>query len=206
MKYSNKLAKPLNRRQTMKNKPKKQNLKKNETKSSSLFRFIISNAITLLLLWVLITGFILDINGYKWMKDKLITANIEFMQKSKDLNFEERNEVKLGYFFTYLNYINNSTPENAVILMPSDSVIKSVDEKYRLKNLTNRAITTYVIYPRKAVYKKHFPLDSALLKQITHVAIVNYQGYENLSYGTLISKKSMFAVYPTDLSQLKKKK
>jgi hypothetical protein len=93
------------------------------------------------------------------------------------LSYDQRLEVKLGFTAKYLHMLRDSTPSNAVILMPPDSIFFPGDTTSRFNPLIrNRRWVAYFIYPRKIVYEEE--KDSlALYKNVTHVAVVNYWGY-----------------------------
>lgn len=94
------------------------------------------------------------------------------------LNYDQRLEVKLGFTAKYLHMLRDSTPADAVILMPPDSILFPDDTTSRFNPLVgNRRWVAYFIYPRKIVYEDE--KDSlALYKDVTHVAVVNYWGYQ----------------------------
>ena len=84
--------------------------------------------------------------------------------------------------------------------MPSDSVVQSIDARLKLKYLTSKAYVTYFLYPRKPVYYKYSE-DSAFIQSVTHVAIVNGSGYENLNFQ--VKNHQKFTVLPINLEQKK---
>ena len=159
------------------------------------------NVLAFFILLFSLNLFVTKNNGYKWMWNTLLKKNLETIEKYKELTVAQRHESKQGFYAKYLNFINENTPEDAIILIPSDSVINSVDSKYKLKTLVDRRKTTYFIYPRRAVYEKSMEYDSIYLDKITHVAIVNYYGYESLNYG--VSNKQQFSVMPVNLNNEK---
>jgi len=94
------------------------------------------------------------------------------------LSYDQRLEVKLGFTAKYLHMLRDSTPADAVILMPPDSIFFPDDTTSRFNPLVrNRRWVSYFIYPRKIVYEEE--KDSlALYKNVTHVAVVDYWGYQ----------------------------
>ncbi len=156
--------------------------------------FARNNIIGLILLLASFTIMINQVHSYKWMWESLIYKNLINTWKYHDLKVKDKHEIKHGYYYTYLNFINSKTPEDAVILMPPDSVINSTDPKYKLSFLKDRKRTTYFLYPRKPVYEKDIEFDAEELKNITHIAIVNYFGYNKLNY--LVDPKPQFTVAP----------
>lgn len=138
--------------------------------------------------------------GYKWMHEKLIVGNYELMHKYPDHTFEQRQQLKLGFFAKYLQFINKNTPDTAIVLMPSGAVVSKIDKKRKLDWLGSKRHVGYFIYPRKAVYESNSN-DSIYMDKVTHVAIVDGKGYENLPYR--VKNKSAYTVLPIKLEQKK---
>ena len=132
--------------------------------------------------------------GYKWVAENLIDGNLKTIKKHKDLSFEQRQEGKLGFNATYLNFINENTPDTAVILMPPDSVILHQNGRYKFnKYLKNKSWCSYLVYPRKLVYERE-KTSAPLYNKVTHVAIINGWGYDKLGYK--VNKRVPLTVLP----------
>lgn len=155
---------------------------------------LLRNLLGLLVLVFVLKSLELKSKGYKWEWNTLLKSNKEFMAKNKDLSIDKRNESKLGFFYKYVNFIKTNTPDSAIILIPADEIIDGVDEKFRLKTLKDRRKTSYFLYPRRTVYRKDTLLDQELLSKVTHIAIVNNQGYDELPYR--VTSKQQFTVLP----------
>ena len=56
----------------------------------------------------------------------------------------------------------------------------------------NKAWSSYFLYPRKLVYNTAD--DSIATSEITHVAIANYQGHENLEYSIPAQKYGVLPI------------
>ncbi len=179
----------------------KQKGKSNEPERKHWIKVLVYNILSFFILLFLLNLFVSENNGYNWMWNTLLNKNLEMIKKNKNLSIAQKHESKQGFFFKYLNFINANTPEDAIILMPPDSIINSVDSKFKLETLKNRCKTTYFIYPRKAVYEKNMEYDSLYLDKVTHVAIVNYYGYERLNYD--IKHKHQFSIMPITLNNQK---
>jgi len=153
------------------------------------------NNILVAVLLILLIFKLKDANpGYKWVHESLIGSNLEFIKKNKDLGFPQRQEAKLGFNVSYLNYLNANTPDETIILMPPDTVIlprsgKSDFDKY----MKNRIWVSYFIYPRKVVYEREKE-TSALYDAATHIAIINGWGYHKLPFR--VNNKVKHAVIP----------
>ena len=170
----------------------KSNKKEKQPAKTNYGKTIISNAAAVVLLLFLLDSLVSKNVGYHWMWNTLLKQNLESIQQYKHLTTAQKHESRQGFFFTYLNFINTHTPEDAVILLPPDSIIQQVDG---LNKLGDRRKTTYFIYPRRAVYEKYrHNYDSTYWNKITHVAIVNYYGYDKLNYQ--VNDKQQFSILP----------
>ncbi|WP_297094217.1 hypothetical protein [uncultured Draconibacterium sp.] len=141
--------------------------------------------------------------GYPWLWNNFIVANWKVMEEHPDFTFEQKQQMKMGYFAAYLQYINKNTPDSAVILMPTPDIVNEIGEKDKkrdIKWLRSKRHTTYMIYPRKAVYENS-PRDSIYLDKITHVAIVGGQRYDKLPYR--IKNRPAYTVLPLNPDDLK---
>nr|WP_320020648.1 hypothetical protein [uncultured Draconibacterium sp.] len=139
-------------------------------------------------------------SGYKWLNKTFVRSNWKFIHEHSDWDIDQKRQVKFGFIAKYLNFIVENTPDTAIILMPSDSVVQSIDARLKLKYLTSKAYVNYFLYPRKPVYYKCSE-DSAFIQSVTHVAIVNGSGYENLNFQ--VKNHQKFTVLPINLEQKK---
>lgn len=120
--------------------------------------------------------------GYKWMTDSLIGANLETIEKYNDISFREKQVAKLGFNATYLHYLVDNTPEDAIILLPPKNVAFSEGTQTNFdKHIMNKTWVTYIVYPRKIVYEDEKE-TSNLYSKISHVGIINGWGYQKLTY------------------------
>ncbi len=156
---------------------------------------IINNFVALIaILAIIFIIYFLD-PGYKWTWNDLIKSNLEVMSDYKNTDYNKRAQLKLGYFADYMSILRENTPEDAIILMPSDSVINTVKNKLFIKHLKNKTFTTYFLYPRKVVYEKNKD-DNEFFDKATHIAIVNYNGYDKTNKE--IAEKVQFFVLPIE--------
>ena len=131
--------------------------------------------------------------GYNWVFNNLLIGNLKDIEQRKDYTYEVKHEAKRGFFARYLFFVNKNTPEDAIILMPSEEVIDAVPAEQKLEFLKYKPHVMYFVYPRKAVYA-NLEDDKKYMDKITHVAIVNGQGYENVPYQ--IPNKQQYTVVP----------
>jgi len=133
-------------------------------------------------------------NGYKWTFETLIKQNLITIKKYKKLKIEQKYEAKVGFNYQFLNFINKNTPQDAIIIMPPDSVFLPVNKKSDFqKFITYKGWPNYFVYPRRLVYEKDKDINPLYIKA-THVAIVNYWGYHKLPYN--VKTRNKYSVLP----------
>jgi hypothetical protein len=137
--------------------------------------------------------------SYKWVWDTLLISNLNVANENQELSIEEKHEIRQGFTFRYLNFVNENTPDSAVILMPHDSLLRNAELEVDLSEFLNRNKVAYFTYPRKIIYDPDRGTDSLYKDKATHVAILNYHGYDNLPYTT--GNRQQFAVLPINPSQ-----
>ena len=174
---------------------KKRKAKKEKTPESMPKDIPLLNNVIIAILFVILIFKLKDQNpGYRWVHESLIEANLKTIKKYKNLTFEQRQEAKMGFNATYLNFVKNNTPDTAIILMPPDSIILPVKGKSEFsKHMKNKAWCSYLIYPRRLVYERE-KSNSSLYESVTHVAIMNGWGYDKLAYP--IKDKSKHTILP----------
>jgi|LWDU01.1.fsa_nt_gi hypothetical protein len=159
------------------------------------------NFITLAIAAILFFG-VKEINdGYKWFFGSLLKNNIKMLQdkKVKRMNLNQKYESKLGFDYRFLKHIADNTPENAIILMPPDSIIFPkkgrifFNKSMKSASIRNKSWASYFVYPRKLVYEK-INENSKYVDKATHVAIVNHWGYHKLKNPP--RQRQQFAVIP----------
>ncbi len=120
-----------------------------------------------------------------------------FIKKHPDLSYEQKMQIKHKFKFTFCNFINKHTDENAIILIPSIEAIKNAKEldnkKSTSASLANKIYASYFIYPRIFIYPEEKG-KNPLWDKITHVAIINGHGYEYLNYK--VKKKAKYQLLP----------
>lgn len=120
--------------------------------------------------------------GYNWSYYSLLKGNMALIRANPNLTTAQKNEQKLGNDYAYLQFIRNSTPEDAVILYPSheDFFPEGVESPFK-QDISNKIWGLRFLYPRKLVLPSEME-SNRYAKDITHVAIVNGRGYERLNY------------------------
>lgn len=143
--------------------------------------------------FLLYTGISKD-EGYQWVWNSLLKGNWAFIQEHREASLEERNQMKLGFNYAYLDYIKKNTPEDAIILFPLQKhVTEQIDNMKLGGEITNKSWVTHFVYPRRALYKDE-EFTNSLYNEVTHVAIIAGHGYEDLEYE--VQEKPAFAVFP----------
>lgn len=162
-------------------------------KGKNLTRKIVLNVfsatIAALLLWQCYKIF----PTYEWVHKGLLVGNYRFASANRRLTADQRREAKLGFNFKFLSFIRQNTPENAVIWMPSHTAYfpEGVESPFS-GDVASKLYRLRVLYPRKIVDEGD-PANK-YAGQITHVAIINGIGYEQLNYTP--EEKHPFAVFP----------
>ncbi len=158
----------------------------------------------LLVSFLLVFLLIKKVDGYKWVKDTLIKENMDVIKKYPNLTTDEKLQAKLGFDYAYLKMLNKA-PENAVILMPSRTLIDTVRKQQQAINLNSGGIfngswSRYFVYPRRLVYEDNKDKDP-LYKKVTHIAVMNYWGYDKINYQVADSAKQAFGVIPVEATK-----
>lgn len=159
--------------------------------------------IVLLASFIIISVLYNEVRGYKWVVQNLLLENMKVGKKYSETDIPERYQLKLGYNYSFIDYLIKNTPEDAIILIPPHDVIFPKDKKsnFSLKNpylLARKPATSYFTYPRRLVFEDE--KDSSLLySQVTHVAIINGWGYEKLNYE--VKNRAAMSVLPVNKSE-----
>jgi hypothetical protein len=149
-------------------------------------------AIILLVLYV-------SVPGYKWAISEMAFKNKELIEKIEtrrlnnnlpELTDDMKRFFKIGNYW-YLSYIRDQTPQSAVILLPPKSAVDTISE---MNNINSSDWVEYFIYPRLCISEDEKERKPELYRKVTHVAIVNYWGYEKLNY--IPSKMEKEAILP----------
>ncbi len=162
----------------------------------------------MMVLVLLIVLFVIrkQVGGYIFVFDNLIAQNMKMIKEKPNLTNLEKGTFKFQYDYEYIDYVKNHTPENAVILFPDPQVVlKDSTPDYPKFRTTGGGIYTqlwdeYFLYPRRVVFATQLK-DNKLTNEITHVAVVNYKGYEYLPYP--VANKSRLGVYSLNISTSK---
>ncbi len=89
--------------------------------------------------------------SYTWIFG-VLKKNLTFIKEHPDLSYEQKMQIKHKFNYTFCNFINKHTDEDAVILIPSVDAIKNAKEldnkKITSASLANKAYASYFIYPR----------------------------------------------------------
>lgn len=162
---------------------------KKKKKSEKIFVDFVSIVISLIFLLLLMQ----IAPGYRWVVNSLILGTYKTISQYPDISLEQKWALKCGFDYRYLNYIQKQTPEDAIILMPTEAEIFPEGEKSDFKKaadcIKNKAWAT----SRKLVYKDEKGINP-YYEKANYIAIVNYQGYEELDYQ--IAKKAKHCVLP----------
>lgn len=162
---------------------------------SNIGIILLKNIVGIIIFYSILNFTLTNQPGYDWVWNKMIKGNLKMIKNNPGLTTQQKHEAKQGFVARYYDMINKNSPEDAIILFPSDEAIMS-DKKMKLKLLKDRRKTTYFIYPRRAVYEKDKEFDAEFMDKVTHIAIVNFEGYENLPYDVPQNKRQKFSIIP----------
>jgi len=138
--------------------------------------------------------------GYQWVYNDLMTNSIELNKRFSYTTYNDRMEAKLGDNFYYLRFLKENTPDNAIIILPPDSVFFLPNSELKFNNLiTDIKWSSYFVYPRKLVYENHHK-NTTLYRNATHRCILNYYGYQFLPYQ--VDKQVPITILPLIINQL----
>lgn len=141
-----------------------------------VFKNIIAAGIVLLLLKVVM---ILQ-PTYEWVCFTMLPENMAIIRAYPNLDYDRKMVLKLNTNYIYLKNVKDNTPEDAVILWPSAEAFSN--KKGPLTGeMSNKIYALRFLYPRKLVIPFDFG-KSHYVDEITHVAIVNGEGFEYIPY------------------------
>ncbi len=156
-----------------------------KTKSRQPFDYLIwflKNAIAGVVAYIIIFQCIEKQLGYNWAYNTLMKENFKLIKEHSDMTLEQKLSAKFGYNYAYWKYIQDNTPEDAVILYPTKEFFFPSDKESKFTGeVFNKIYASRFLYPRKLVYPTEIE-TSPYGEQITHVAIANGWGYDYLEY------------------------
>ncbi len=146
----------------------------------------------LLVLWVMAGH-----SGYTYAVQSVI-GDHDFIKEHRGLALEERFAAKLGTRYTYFRKVKESTPENAVIWLPSQNAFfkEAYADKFHSPHCSYRKTSALrFLWPRKVVLQKEY--DSVLAEKfpLTHVVVVSGEGASLLPYPI---PDTTFGVFPIE--------
>lgn len=141
--------------------------------------------------------------GYRWAIHDMAIGNMKNIQEIKEkmktgqiksLTHEEKLAQRVGNY-SLLQYVNNNTPKDAVILLPH---MDSIGHDSKWNFIGEPEWTEYFIYPRLCISPRDEQRFPDLAKRISHVLIINGIGYDRLKYEVPVDKRVSETVLPID--------
>ncbi|WP_294618741.1 hypothetical protein [uncultured Bacteroides sp.] len=129
---------------------------------------------------------------YRWVYNSLLKENMAVIRKYPKLTFEEKMQMKLGMGYDYLRFIKQATPENAVILYPSQAAFQKEGSPFK-REISNKLYATRFLHPRLLILESELE-ESKYAGKITHIAIVNGEGKERIPYQ--VDPEVKHAIFP----------
>lgn len=154
------------------------------------------------------TGYLKKLTrGYDWAINELAISNLESIknikeeihQSGEDSTAQSLLQAKLKRkvgLYNFIDYINKSTPKDAVILLPEGDAEVSNNSKWNF--IYDPEWMEYFIYPRLCLAIGRENEHPDLAKRITHVVIIEGKGYDKLKYNVPLNQRPKEAVLPYD--------
>ncbi len=147
------------------------------------FFFNVAVIFFMVILWTLISNFV---PSYKWVYHSLAKGNLELIKNNSNLTLENKWYIKCQEDYKFLNFLNASTPDDAVILFPKNSKFNGS------KRLGSGEWELFFLYPRVPVRTEK---DIAELNMdVTHVAIIDGKGHKELIPNLKVSKFGVYSI------------
>jgi len=128
-------------------------------------------------------------SGYDWLLNSMLKNNLETIDKNPDKTTQQRYELKWGPGeIAYTNRIKQSTPDTAIILLPSKKTLQDVG----FKSMVDLPWVTYFLYPRRMVYQDS--VRNPLYARSNYIVSINGSGLDRLNYA--VEKPEPFMVLP----------
>ena len=151
--------------------------------------------------------------GYHWAIHDLCLGNLENIEKVKEemhYSHEDSTEQSLLEakmkrrvgLYSFIKYINATTPKDAVIFLPYGDAVISNDSKWSF--IYEPEWMEYFIYPRLCVTIGDEKAHPDLAKKANYVIIVRGKGYEKLKYDVPMDQRVSEAILPIDSPTYKK--
>lgn len=131
-----------------------------------------------------------NLKGIEEAKEKISYAKLDSTDKAL---YETKMGMKVG-LYPLIQHMIQSTPEDAVILLPEGDSVISNTSKWNF--IYDPEWTEYFIYPRLCVAIGRENEHPELAKRVTHVLIIEGKGYEKLKYNVPMEMRAREAVLP----------
>ncbi len=137
--------------------------------------------------------------GYRWAVHDMAMGSYEQIKdienrvasgQMKPLSLDDKRAYKISTY-SYLKYLNENTPDTAVILLPPYSV---TGDRSQYNFLHSSEWVEYFIYPRMCISEDARDVFPDIYKRVTHVAVVDSWGYHKLRYP--VQSMAREAVFP----------
>lgn len=113
----------------------------------------------------------------------IVEGDYHFAHRNSNLPLEDRYAARMAGFYTFLRYVRENTPEDAVIYLPSaEAFIEDAwGELFFSYHCANKFFATRFLYPRKVVTAREYAQYGSSLP-LTHVIVVGSGGRDILPY------------------------
>jgi hypothetical protein len=143
--------------------------------------------------------------GYHWAIHDLALKNLENIEQVKEelhrtgadsteqSLFEAKMAMRVGNY-SFIRYITENTPENAVLLLPEGDA--EVSNNSRWNFIYDPEWMEYFIYPRLCVAIGRENEHPDLAKRVTHLVVIEGKGYDKLKYFIPEDQRPTEGVFP----------
>lgn len=145
------------------------------------------NLLVSFVLVILLVALYATIPGYNFAVKDVAVRNKELMDHIEtrrlnanlpELTLQQKRLFKIESYW-YIDYLRESTPSDAVILLPPHSAIPDTSE---FNLVYSSEWMEYFLFPRLCVSEDEKTTKPELYKKANYVAIVNGWGYDKLKY------------------------
>lgn len=173
---------------------KKHKADKKEIKSSKLqINLLIASGVICLLYFLYET-----VSGYNYFVKRQVIKESRLILENFNLTLDQKYQVKLKKDYKFIKYVQQNTPDSAVILMPPPDVFKkTIFNQKGAWGVKSKIWSTYFLYPRILIQENERNIYPELYNRITHVMVINQWGLDKLDYR--INRRMNYAVLPIKL-------
>lgn len=159
------------------------------------------NIVLALLTYLLVPLAIHTSESYSWLLSMYARHNLETARQYPDLSYDDKMRARLGADYSFLTFVRDNTPQDAVILYPSGNDMRdSIQGQPSIfqGNLCEKLSLIRTLYPRRVILP-HEMGTSPWGRKVTHVVVVGRHGADWLPYA--VDSSFVIGVLPMQRTQ-----